>query len=242
MNCDQVFDILTRGPFPTGHASDRDVEAHLARCGDCYRLAEALRPAVELFEESIARDLAGDLPGYWGELRPAPARVGAKQIQVVRRAAPALAALEPTARSAWRRAWDRPAVRVSTALGLGVVLAVLLRMAGLSEKPAAWQTAAAAPAAAPAKSMSPEPPLFMSGETDSPIRAVPASLQLAPACFGIQPLYAGKPQPTIELAQGRSLVDYNQLQCCTQCHHQGQKQSAPHAIAAVAQSCATCHP
>lgn len=241
MNCDRVFDILTRGPFPTGHASDREVEAHLARCGDCYRLAEALRPAVELFEESISRDQVDDLPGYRGELRRAPGRGGAKQIQVVRRATPVPAAFESTARSAWRRAWDRPALRVATALVLGMVLAVGLRMAGLSEKPAAWETAAVAPAPPATQPTPPAPPLFMGDETDSPIRAVPAALQLAPACFGIRPLFTGQSQPTIELAQGRSLVDYNQLQCCTQCHHQGQKQSAPHAIAAVAQSCATCH-
>jgi hypothetical protein len=28
MNCDQVFDVLTRGPFPTGEPSDEPVEHH----------------------------------------------------------------------------------------------------------------------------------------------------------------------------------------------------------------------
>ena len=46
MNCDQVFDILTRGPFPTGTACDEPLEAHLDECPECHRLAEALRPAL----------------------------------------------------------------------------------------------------------------------------------------------------------------------------------------------------
>src|SRR5262245_36461260 len=50
MDCDQVFMILTRGPFPTGEAWDEDVEAHLETCGECWRLAEALRPALEVFQ------------------------------------------------------------------------------------------------------------------------------------------------------------------------------------------------
>ncbi len=67
MNCDGVFDILTRGPFPSGHDTDEAVEAHLAHCRDCQRLAEALRPAVSLFQESISAEEGRDLPGYWGE-------------------------------------------------------------------------------------------------------------------------------------------------------------------------------
>ena len=56
MNCDHVFDILTRAPFPAGEASDADVEHHLRACHECRQLAEALRPAVDLFHESIPSD------------------------------------------------------------------------------------------------------------------------------------------------------------------------------------------
>jgi hypothetical protein len=68
MNCDQVFDILTRAPFPSGEATDTDVEHHLRACHECRQLAEALRPAVDLFHESIPADESFDLPGYMGEL------------------------------------------------------------------------------------------------------------------------------------------------------------------------------
>ena len=64
MNCDQVFDVLTRGPFPTGTACDTPVEAHLRVCPECRRLADALRPALELFQEAISPEESRDLPGY----------------------------------------------------------------------------------------------------------------------------------------------------------------------------------
>lgn len=69
INCDQVFDILTRGPFPSGDSSDEPVEKHLACCHECRQLAEALRPAVELLHEAIDSEESADLPGYRGSLR-----------------------------------------------------------------------------------------------------------------------------------------------------------------------------
>jgi hypothetical protein len=73
MDCDQVFMILTRGPFPTGEAWDEQVEAHLETCAECWRLAEALRPALEVFQEAIPPAESRELPGYWGDARPAAA-------------------------------------------------------------------------------------------------------------------------------------------------------------------------
>jgi hypothetical protein len=73
MDCDQVFMVLTRGPFPTGEPWDEEVEAHLETCGDCWRLAEALRPALEVFQEAIPPAESRNLPGYWGDARPASA-------------------------------------------------------------------------------------------------------------------------------------------------------------------------
>jgi len=71
MDCDQVFMILTRGPFPTGEAWDEQVEAHLESCAECWRLAEALRPALEVFQEAVPPAESRELPGYWGDARPA---------------------------------------------------------------------------------------------------------------------------------------------------------------------------
>src|SRR5688500_3081731 len=68
MNCDQVFDVLTRGPVPTGAEGDGAVARHLRACDECRQLAEALQPAVEVLHESIARDEAANLPEYQGAL------------------------------------------------------------------------------------------------------------------------------------------------------------------------------
>ncbi|HEX4412484.1 MAG TPA: hypothetical protein VH107_02575 [Lacipirellulaceae bacterium] len=75
MDCNQVFMILTRGPFPTGESWDEQVETHLERCADCWRLAEALRPALEVFQEAVPPSEGRDLPGYWGDARPSATAV-----------------------------------------------------------------------------------------------------------------------------------------------------------------------
>ena len=77
MDCDHVFVILTRGPFPTGEIWDEEVEVHLETCADCWRLAEALRPALEVFQEAVPPAESRDLPGYWGDARPTGSVVSA---------------------------------------------------------------------------------------------------------------------------------------------------------------------
>ena len=62
--CDEVFDVLTREPFPSGDPDDEIVESHLAVCHECRQLAEAFRPAVGLFHEATSTGLEGELPSY----------------------------------------------------------------------------------------------------------------------------------------------------------------------------------
>lgn len=66
LDCDAVFDRMTRAPFPAGDSHDEEIELHLQVCHDCRTLAEALRPAVNLFHESL--DNADSLPRYDGRL------------------------------------------------------------------------------------------------------------------------------------------------------------------------------
>lgn len=68
MNCDDIFEILTEGPFPRGTASDALVEMHLLECPSCQRLAQALQPALELLHESLSGPESNELPEYWGSL------------------------------------------------------------------------------------------------------------------------------------------------------------------------------
>jgi hypothetical protein len=66
LNCDQVFDVLTRGPFPSGDETDQPVESHLRACHECRQLAEALQPAVYLLHESLSAQDCEELPRYQG--------------------------------------------------------------------------------------------------------------------------------------------------------------------------------
>ena len=66
MTCDDVFDVLTRGPFPSGAPCDDQVEYHLDHCPECRRLALALRPAIELFQEALGSDDRVELLAYNG--------------------------------------------------------------------------------------------------------------------------------------------------------------------------------
>ncbi len=78
VDCDVVFDRLTRAPFPGGEAEDAAVEAHLCVCHECRVLAEALRPAVDLLHESYPQAKTESLPEY------RPARATPLQPQGVR--------------------------------------------------------------------------------------------------------------------------------------------------------------
>lgn len=123
-HCDQVFDVLTRGPFPTGDASDHWVEEHLSCCHECRQLAEALRPAVELFHEAIQPEDCRDLPGYRGVHARASGGPGLAQL-----VAQAIET-EPSATSArpvpqvqhvwhvWRASWK---LQLTAALALGML-------------------------------------------------------------------------------------------------------------------------
>jgi hypothetical protein len=64
VTCDQVFDCLTRGPFPSGGREDEAVQWHLEACHECRQLAEALRPAVALLHEALPVGEQADLPTY----------------------------------------------------------------------------------------------------------------------------------------------------------------------------------
>lgn len=70
LTCDDVFDVLTREPFPSGGVDDEVVESHLAVCHECRQLAEAFRPAVGLFHEALSAGVDDELPMYRGRLKP----------------------------------------------------------------------------------------------------------------------------------------------------------------------------
>lgn len=266
MNCDQVFDILTRGPFPTGDMSDLDVEMHLQTCGACRRLAEALRPAVELFDESVEPHETGSLPGYWGLLAEElqePPRVEAETAEPRNRLVSLAARHEqPRRRRAVETrqpqpALNRNAVRLALAVLLGVAIGGLLRVAGVEGPNQSGDQVAAGDTDAryrPAPQSGWEPTLTSdvrqsSRPTNTPVAA---EASLSPlAIFHKFDLRAGcladpnsdSPAAPSDEETMLLLASLNKLQCCTHCHHASQSQAAPPAASLfnVVASCATCH-
>ena len=130
IHCDEVFEILTRGPFPTGAPSDGIVEAHLHQCDGCRQLAEALRPAIELLQEAIAPEESGDLPRYGGAAAEGRSpwsdaqtpNVKTRQKLAVRRAGSPLRSIKPAAEWPWRTT-----AKIAAAACIGLVMAAMLR-------------------------------------------------------------------------------------------------------------------
>ncbi len=226
MNCDQVFDILTRGPFPTGTACDSGVESHLAECDSCRQLAEALRPALELFQEAVDPDESRDLPGYWCALvadRKQPVVSYAQELELPR-VAP--------------RAWEQPALkerlsalnawRMAAMLALGVTVGSLvstrLNLDGGAVPPR--DPAAAAAAAA--------------DESPDPHAAARSEWAVLPAaCFGNRP--ASGPRYTLRQDRLLATADLSGMNCCSQCHNSNSDKVPSAATANVSQHCQVCH-
>lgn len=124
MDCDQVFNVLTRGPFPSGSPEDPYVQHHLECCQSCWRIAEALRPAEHLFQEAVPPSESRDLPGYWGDSTPpgvTVARIAAEASRTV---------VAPSPRPQVRRlqidaSYDRTAQRGDLVCVAAILLSVM---------------------------------------------------------------------------------------------------------------------
>jgi hypothetical protein len=242
MNCDQVFDILTRGPFPTGTACDAGVEAHLNVCPECRRLAEALRPAIELFQEAIGPEESRDLPGYWCAVatdRKQPGVSFAPKIEALA-AAPSEWPSGPQTRwAALARNWSAlTAWRMAAMLALGVTLGLLLnsRVAfdGLSTVGPALQgtgLATQGTGAVPPAGNKHEPRLTPAQRAE--LATLPA------ACTRNRPVVG----PRNPVRGDRLLLDADltNVVCCSECHNANSDKVPGAATAAVSQRCQMCH-
>jgi len=217
LNCDQVFDVLTRGPFPSGLPEDAAVERHLAACHECRQLAEALRPAVEILHEAVRSDESSRLPAYRGVI----ARSARQQTPAVPKR---------------QRRTNQVDSRMATSSLAGVALGILLCYVVMTtESPAARpspQTAALRPVIR--GSTSAETP------TEQGLLTL-ASFKLPTACVPRthQPVTAERASEILTAMADGTLAT---LRCCTDCHHAGQGPAKAEKLIALAQqSCVVCH-
>ncbi len=230
MNCDQVFDILTRGPFPTGTSCDVPVEAHLSECHECHRLAEALRPAVELFQEAVDPEESRDLPGYWCPVsterhsaeRQTPALSYAREIE------PRAMSSQVEARHASHSLTALNIWRMAAMLAVGVTVGTLLATRGFDGFD--WPPRGIGAALAPA----PEDPSPQVSRGDWMELA-----SLHAACYSRRPTTA----PRYRLRDDQLLADANlkNLSCCSGCHNSGSDKVPSTATSTVMRSCQHCH-
>jgi hypothetical protein len=217
MNCDHVFDILTRGPFPAGESTDDAVERHLGRCHECRQLAEALRPAVEMFHEAVDIEEHEQLPGYRGKWAAVDAPWEGATATATR-----TASLRPAA--LLRRTWctSPPARAMALRLAaagvlLGVVCVLLFGLSGGEPESSKSLAVASAGHGTP-------------GDGDAASLQLLTSLKLPQNC--LHPVAAN-----VEHSHGR-------LQCCTRCHAEGlahRPQLTRSRLADLARSCQACH-
>ncbi len=229
MNCDQVFDILTRGPFPTGNAScDVPVEAHLGECPECRRLAEALRPAVELFQEAVDPEESRDLPGYWCAVatdRQSPA------LSYTRETEPSPTVPLSAASAAGQAHWSvHHGWRMAAMLALGVTAGALFSSGALERVDWSPQGVKAALVASPAADEH-QPRLTKSQRME--LAVLPA------ACYR----YLPDPAPRYTMRQDQLLngAKLGHLNCCSGCHNAASDTVPSAATQRVAQSCQMCH-
>lgn len=237
MNCDQVFDVLTRGPFPTGTPCDVGVEAHLNICPECRRLAEALRPALELFQEAVGPEESRDLPGYWCAAAGDGKQPGvsyAQDTETRQLSAPRIW-VQPQPAKSWSAltAW-----RMAAMIALGVTVGSLLgsrgSLDGIRGLPAiAVHTADADEAT----------PLVAGQNRDGEIRLTTVQRKslagMADACYRGSPPDA----PRIDVSGGLLLAkaDLAKLNCCSACHNIHSDAATSRSTLAVSQSCQVCH-
>ena len=230
MNCDLVFDVLTRGPFPTGHSSDAAVERHLAACHECRHLAAALEPAVHLFHEALSASEGPELPGYRGVhcesnvavLSPA-LRAALDDESLPSRAVGIMSRSEPPSTA---DVWPLAAM-----LALGPALAVAILMA-LWIAPHVWP-----PAPFGGASLAEERGKARFQPTAAG-RELLISLSLPAGCFNAGPVVAMN-----DAAIGASAAHFSLRQdCCLKCH--GESNPARPSLDATAmldRSCRACH-
>jgi hypothetical protein len=236
LNCDQVFDVLTRGPFPAGQPEDEAVEHHLRACHDCRRLAEALRPAVALMHEAIASDQPRDLPEYQGSLEE-PRRLEVVKLAVANKDRGLATRARRRVLTAENPRHTRRAVggaRFVAASLLLVISGALLYAIGASQDSRGLLTAVLGRRDIP-------PMQVADGLASEQGLMTLASLKLPLACMPLshRPLSA---EHATEIAAAIASGTLDGLRCCTECHHAaGSETRASYLAAATQQHCQLCH-
>ena len=232
MNCEEVFVILTRGPFPSGARSDAAVEAHLQICPDCQRLAAALRPNDRGLQETLESEDTRALPGYWGNLLGSSSDLAISLTDTV--GYPRAQRLGISPHQTFSRGKNLNIGQFAAAVALGIVLAAALRTLVTVHAPMPG-------GGNPGMGMLMQGPIGQEPSHSAPMLPVPTNFN-ADFCPGKSPipldplsLDEKSPIPLGDSPSGWSRV------CCTQCHHVHGTPISSAAMGSFQQRCIECH-
>ncbi len=267
INCQQVFTILTRGPFPTGESTDAAVEIHIALCRSCRRIAEALRPEGSITQECLIPEESRSLPYYWGiaippdEERPefyaeeAARAEPVRKVKQTERAVPAeQGTLVATARGYRSRRRRRHVSmfdgrdtlahlsgwQLAIAVLMGAVLGTALRLLGYADGNEVERASYRASNARPAPVAVERTHVAVALPTNAR-QQLAAKLGVAPACWQDQP---GELHGNLAAGQVSEfdLLSRNADLCCTKCHNATAPRFALRGTTArISRSCQVCH-
>lgn len=241
LNCDQVFEVLTRGPFPTGEPHDEAVERHLRACHECRQLAEALRPAVALLHEAVSNEEAEQLPEYQGSL-PWQRRSGRRKLAIARLEGPPSDKTPPKNCTTVTRGEPRRPQMVSAMRLIAASLIISALGLVFGSNLFAPRVVQQMPGANSSVPLAERPTSAEEGIPTAKGLLTLASLKLPTACVPIShQSISNDAAEQIAAAINRGSLD--NLKCCTDCHHAGSKRSSssPRLVAATQQACQACH-
>ena len=234
MNCDQVFNILTRGPFPSGDPTDASVETHLSLCAACRHFADALRPDGSTDAESLVPEESRGLPYYWG-LAALPGGEHGSSLTIAEARRQTQRQRKPTFFERHEPLAHLSGWQLAFAVLMGATLGTLLRFLGYSDSspPKNEMIASAAPMI---HGFDPHhsPTDIGDNETDD-------SATLTPACCENR-LPGFRSDESIDDVQDLAAYANHSSLCCTQCHNASSQRFALRATTLkIIRSCNVCH-
>lgn len=263
VDCEFVFDILTRGPFPPIDDSTDDrlsidsslIEAHLASCHECRQLAEALRPSVAIFHETLSDEERATLPAFNdGEMMD---RLHQKIIEAVFESEEDPEHVQRIDRAC--RTWLAPAMVLVPIIAMTILMAVMAN----PDLSAAFSRAIAA---TPAWDRSEQVDIRAMGLPDGCLTPVvmaasihvtqdtePTSTERIAACTDCHTMKTASDEKLVHATQKHCAdchrvtpdhtkalpIDATHYQCCTSCHSVGKVSIVN--VAKLASACKSCH-